>query len=704
MKKYILFAILVIAFSLVNSCKKDTEENPEIQNDNITTYNAVIDVISEVDKVFSEQIELVGKEKARESIMHLLSSNPRVAHYNFSKDSAVLFWVLTDSILCSYTIDFFDEFPDTLSFSINNNNFIKNSVVQKLLPHNNKALLLSPHYYQWKLPISPPEKDDLNYYFKKKLESNNYDVTYKYNKNRDDQNISLDDYLDWNNYGIISFVGHGAANGIYYTINSGVNYTFDLYDQYKSEFFWGQLGVNGGYYADSTLKEKIFVTSRWFKEKYDSKLDNTFILMSACESLLPSIQDGFENFLVGDNTVYWGWDESYHPRLGGFRNGRYLIDHLIEDKVNCCVANEEMELNNENWHRRLWYTPKIYLKMSANSDCEVSLIETSGEIPMADFSATPTSGTAPLNVNFTDQSQNTPTSWQWNFGDGNTSSQENPSHTYYNNGSYTVSLTVVNSDGSDTETKTNYIAVSEGGSGDLEWVNVSGGTFQMGSNSGDNDEQPIHTVTLSSYEITKYEVTNGQYCEFLNDIGCNSNGSYNGTEYINMDNSYCQINYGAGQFIPESGKSDFPVIHVNWYGSDAFAQWAGGRLPTEAEWEFAARGGNNSNGYTYSGSNAIGYVAWYDGNSGGYTHQVGAKESNELGIYDMSGNVWELCNDWYSYYSNSPQNNPQGPTSGTYHLLRGGSWYYYAYNCRITKRAGIVPSGTGGKLGFRIAR
>ena len=250
-----------------------------------------------------------------------------------------------------------------------------------------------------------------------------------------------------------------------------------------------------------------------------------------------------------------------------------------------------------------------------------------------------------------------------------------------------------------------FTTISNGG-GDLEWVNVNGGTFQMGSNDGPGNEQPIHSVTLSSFEITKYEVTNEQYCEFLNDIGCNSNGSHNGENYIDMDNSYCQINYSGGQFIPESGKTDFPVIEVSWYGSHAFAQWAGGRLPTEAEWEFAARGGNNSNGYTYSGSNTVGDVAWYSSNSGGHTHQVGTKATNELGIHDMSGNVWEWCNDWYdsNYYGSSPSNNPQGPSSGTYRVLRGGSGNHNAYNCRVANRNGGNPDYSDHLIGFRVAR
>ncbi len=274
-------------------------------------------------------------------------------------------------------------------------------------------------------------------------------------------------------------------------------------------------------------------------------------------------------------------------------------------------------------------------------------------------------------------------------------------------GNYTLKAVSYDNDGgnSSDEISIKLIKSSSGGI-DLEWVNVAGGSFQMGSDNGNIEEQPIHTVTLSSYEITKYEITNRQYCEFLNAISCDSTGSYNGVEFIDMDDSDCLIFYSSGQFIPRGDEPDFPVIEVTWYGSDAFAQWAGGRLPTEAEWEFAAQGGNNSNAYTYSGSDTIGVVAWYHANSDANIQLVGTKAPNELGIYDMSGNVWEWCKDWYSevYYSNSPTNNPQGSLSGTDRVLRSGSWLSDAYYCRVAYRNKSTPDGSVSYYGFRIVR
>lgn len=238
----------------------------------------------------------------------------------------------------------------------------------------------------------------------------------------------------------------------------------------------------------------------------------------------------------------------------------------------------------------------------------------------------------------------------------------------------------------------------------IEMAFVAGGTFQMGSNDGQIDAKPEHAVTVGSFSITKYEITNGQFCDFLNGIGCSGNGNLNETEYIHLNDNDCQINYTGGQFVPESGKTDFPAIEVTWHGANAFAQWAGGRLPTEAEWEFAARGGNSGNGTVFSGSNAADDVAWHNKNSGASTHQIGTKAPNELDIYDMSGNVWEWCNDWYDpkYYKFKPQTNPQGPTSGTFRVLRGGSWDYDPDVGRVINRLGYKPSASNYDYGFRV--
>ena len=218
-------------------------------------------------------------------------------------------------------------------------------------------------------------------------------------------------------------------------------------------------------------------------------------------------------------------------------------------------------------------------------------------------------------------------------------------------------------------------------------------------------------MKVGDFYIGKYEVTHKEYIEFLNAKGLSSNGSYNGTEYIDMDYSGCAIGHRSGRFYFKGSRyadsENCPVIEVTWHGANAYCQWKGGRLPTEAEWEYAARSGQQSKGYKYAGSNNIGEVAWYDdGNSGSKTHPVGGRQPNKLGIYDMSGNVWEWCSDWYDedYYGSSPQNNPQGPSDGQDRVLRGGSWLNDARYCRVANRYNFSPGGSNTFFGFRLCR
>ena len=212
-------------------------------------------------------------------------------------------------------------------------------------------------------------------------------------------------------------------------------------------------------------------------------------------------------------------------------------------------------------------------------------------------------------------------------------------------------------------------------------VFVAGGTFQMGSNSGESDEKPIHTVTVSSFFMDKTEVTQAQYKKVM---GRNPSGF--------------------------SGCDDCPVEKVSWHDAVAYANKVGKRLPTEAEWEYAARGGNKSKGYKYSGSNNLDAVGWYNSNSrpdilsDSKTHPVAQKQPNELGLYDMSGNVWEWCSDLYGsdYYSGSPQNDPQGPNSGTRRVLRGGDWRGLDDYCRVAYRSRSNPGSGSSRRGFRL--
>ena len=219
---------------------------------------------------------------------------------------------------------------------------------------------------------------------------------------------------------------------------------------------------------------------------------------------------------------------------------------------------------------------------------------------------------------------------------------------------------------------------------EIEMVKIEGGTFTMGATEEqehdcEDDEKPAHEVLLSSYYIGKYQVTQRLWREVMG----------NNPSFFMNDNN--------------------PVENVSWNDIQKFLAKLNAktgknyRLPTEAEWEYAARGGNQSKGYKYSGSNNIDEVAWYSGNASSTTHPVGQKSPNKLGIYDMSGNVWEWCSDWYGRYDSSAQTNPQGSYSGGRRVARGGSCFSGAQICRVSYRNRDYPDSSNSYLGFRLA-
>lgn len=262
----------------------------------------------------------------------------------------------------------------------------------------------------------------------------------------------------------------------------------------------------------------------------------------------------------------------------------------------------------------------------------------------------------------------------------------------------------------------------------LDVVDVVGGTFEMGCKLGrdvDSDQTcpsnvNLHEVILSDFQITKYEITNSQYTTFLNDINAKSDGIFEdsvfGTvKYIDVASNYSQVKYNGGKFEVVSDLHNYPVIEVSWYGAAAYARWAGGALPTEAQWEYAARGGNQSKDYRYSGSNDPDTVAWHasNGRTAGAatatvrTHPIGLKLPNELGIYDMSGNVWELCRDNYysSYHSGLPKKDPYNFTSYSgIHIGRGGYWgSSNQHLTNVFRGSGVGGQVHGTGIGFRVA-
>lgn len=222
------------------------------------------------------------------------------------------------------------------------------------------------------------------------------------------------------------------------------------------------------------------------------------------------------------------------------------------------------------------------------------------------------------------------------------------------------------------------------------WVLVGGGSFYMGRSGGFRDEQPIHLVTLKSYYISKCEVTVQKYRE------------------------YTTATKRSFPPMPAWGWNDNdPIVNLTWNDANSYCIWLSDttkktvRLCTEAEWEFAARGGKFSQGFSYSGSDTLENVGWCFANASSRVHTVGMKLPNELGIYDMSGNAWEWCSDWYGSYSYQMQTNPTGPGGGSSKIFRGGSWFDYglgASDCRVETRYTYTINSRTEDGGFRIVK
>ena len=215
-------------------------------------------------------------------------------------------------------------------------------------------------------------------------------------------------------------------------------------------------------------------------------------------------------------------------------------------------------------------------------------------------------------------------------------------------------------------------------------VAVKGGTFTMGATAeqigAESDESPTHSVTLSDYYIGETEVTQ----ELWQAVMGSNPSRFTG----NMQRPVEDVFWNDCQTF---------ITKLNELTGESFA------LPTEAQWEYAARGGKSTKGYLYSGSNSIADVAWYRDNSSLTTHPVKSKSPNELGLYDMSGNVWEWCADWFGSYSSTSQTNPIGPSTGSDRVLRGGSWLFNAAYCRIAYRFSLTPTNAYGNFGLRLA-
>ncbi len=238
-------------------------------------------------------------------------------------------------------------------------------------------------------------------------------------------------------------------------------------------------------------------------------------------------------------------------------------------------------------------------------------------------------------------------------------------------------------------------------------VLVEGGAFMMGSDDGAKNEQPAHQVTVSSFMLCRHQVTQADWLRVMDknpsyfvggDLPVEMVSWFDAVEFCNRLSSQAGLR-PFYQTVQKGGMFRSPVIEADWSAN-------GYRLPSEAEWEYAARGGKHGRGCKYSGSDDLDAVAWHGGNSAQKTHPVGSRQANELGLFDMSGNVWEWCWDWYDggYYSQSPGLDPRGAGSGLYRLLRGGSLFNTGNLCRTANRGSNSPNLRYYFLGLRLAR
>ena len=293
--------------------------------------------------------------------------------------------------------------------------------------------------------------------------------------------------------------------------------------------------------------------------------------------------------------------------------------------------------------------------------------------------------------------------WDWESDgkwDTGFSSESIAQHTYNSLGQRTVKLEVKDQSGAvATATEDVFVTVAS-----KEMIRIPAGEFLMGSPDGvgNADEHPQITVYLDEFLIGKYEVTNDQFVEFLNDVGANDDGL--GHRFVNLD--IAAIRLKSGVYKSLNRKGDHPVVGVSWYGAKRYAEWEGARLPTEAEWEKAARG---SDGRTWPWGNTWDAKKCNTSEAGPHTTTpVGSYPEgvSPYGVYDMTGNVYEWTSDWYQsdYYKTSPRRNPKGPETGVFRVLRGGSWAELKVLSRPAVRFGQQPEGADSDFGFRVAK
>jgi len=446
-----------------------------------------------------------------------------------------------------------------------------------------------------------------------------------------------------------------------------------------------------------------------------------------------SFNAGFEDFGIEGNAEF-PFGQSFDVLFYGVAGPTVVIEAYVglEAEVNALTNQSQIDayvgLRAETGGTLEILTFLEYDYVFTLFEVESELWAITNNLPLADFSYT----VLDKSVTFQDISSDTDGSvelWSWDFdSDGIIdSTNRNPSYTYASDGLYNVAFTVRDDlGGANTIIK----SVTIGGGDhhdipDITFVTIPSGTFQMGDEVGDlwNACSPVHSVTVSGFEMSVYEITNAQYAIYLNgalasgDITATSTsvtgntGTYSEEEYINLSGSWgwgtynkCWIQYGSGTFTVTSGYEDWPVVCVTWYGAKSFALYYGFDLPTEAEWEYACRGGRQ---YTYGTDDGTisSSKANYNWNVG-HPVDVGSYPMNPFGLYDMSGNVREWCHDWFGTYPSDSVNNPSGAQTGSGRMSRGGGCidYVSALFCRSAARDWVSPAHWFEGLGLRVVR
>lgn len=242
---------------------------------------------------------------------------------------------------------------------------------------------------------------------------------------------------------------------------------------------------------------------------------------------------------------------------------------------------------------------------------------------------------------------------------------------------------------------------------DIDYVLIEGGEFIMGNQLGQGrqNERPVLKVSIKSFALSKYEITNEQFCDFLNEMG--NRLDEGGNNWLDINSPYCNIIFSNKRYLPKSGKANHPVIEVSWYAAKAYANWIGARLPTEAEWEFAASARGKYKKYP-TGQIIVNDQANLKGISTidkwAGTSPVGSFPPNELGLYDMAGNVWEWCSDQYKLYEEEKLYDQKDTKLGYTRSVRGGSWSFPKKYATITYRAREYASYWSYDNGFRVAK